>query len=238
MHVMSKSAVVGILAAVFVAGLLAGLYLLPSLYAMRAGKGAAQKVAPSAISQAIQPVVNEQAEKAAREIAAMIVTRPRDSDIDIQPVTKPDSSAPPVAIARANFEITLPLGSTVEPDDPKYGPDRLLKCRLPGNASLNLLLVDDKSNAASISESALEGLRGAVKEPTTNHESALGWMSVVDVNGIEGSIEGQQFAFETGYRPGTEKACVIIIDYPMDSEKKRAAINSIQLAISTLTVKQ
>jgi len=42
----------------------------------------------------------------------------------------------------------------------------------------------------------------------------------------------------TGYRDGREKACVIIIEYPLDSEKKRGATDSIQQAISTLKLKE
>ena len=109
---------------------------------------------------------------------------------------------------------------------------------MPGSASLNILLVDEKVNAASMAQNALEGLKGALKDPTTNHMSSLGWMPVAGVNGIQGSINGELFAFETGYRPGTDKACVIIIEYPMDSEKKRTAIDSIEQAIRTLTVKE
>jgi hypothetical protein len=237
MHVMSKSAIAGIVAAVFVVGLLLGLYVLPGLYAMQASKEAVQKAAPQVVSQAVQPLVKEQAQKTAKDIADTIAARPRDSDIDIRPAPKTDAAAS-IFIDRASFQVTLPPGSTLMPDNPKYGPDRLVECRLPSIASLNILLVDDKASAASIAESTLKGLRGTLTEPTTNHWSVLPWMNVAGVNGMEGSIQGQLFAFETGYIPGTAKACVIIIEYPMDSEKKSAATASIQQAISTLTVKQ
>jgi len=235
---MSKSAIAGTVAAVFVLGLVLGLYVLPGVYATQVGKEAARKAVPPAVSQAVQPIVKEQAQKTAKDIADTISALPRDSDIDIRPAPKTDATAASIFVDRAAFKVTLPPGSTLMPDNPKYGPDRLVECRLPSSASLNILLVDDKASAASLAESTLKGLRGTLTEPTTNHWSVLPWMNVAGVNGMEGSIQGQLFAFETGYLSGTAKACVIIVEYPMNNEKKQAATDSIQQAISTLTVKQ
>jgi hypothetical protein len=236
---MSKWGVAGIVVACLAAGFLIGVFVMPDRGGERVNREQVPPAVAPTLSGTLQPIIKEEARKRAQEIGDKLISRPSDHDIGIDPAAKPDSAGAPVVVEREAFEMTLPPGSVVKPENPKYGSERLVQTRVPGGGSLSIVLVDDKAKVADYADGALNGLKETIRNPESMINTALSWLNMEKVDGFRATIEGEPFGFEVGTRTGTDKGYVIIVEYPIEAEgKTNEVVQRMREALLTLKLKQ
>ncbi len=132
-------------------------------------------------------------------------------------VEMPQPPSAPVAIERADFKVTVPPGSTVDPPDADIDKDHYTAVNLPDGATLIFLVIDDKSTADSALGKALGYYRSKLQDPVD------GASDMFDGRGgkgtiVQGKLNGLRFVFEAGYFTGKQKAFIASCGYEKSLE--------------------
>jgi Flp pilus assembly protein TadG len=259
---MSRSTVIGIIAACFAGGLLIGIYQAPRFMADSAVHDAAKEAMRPTIQSVAQDAIKEEARKAAQSLADKIV-REKDQGVVItqsapagtlsdaanavagsewkKPAGVGSGSTPvvaPVAVERDAFSLVAPPGSTVDADSGDLGREHLVGVHMPDLGSIHIVVLNDPSQEKEKADQAIQDLRGKVVNAKDFPGGVLSWSNFTHVNAIRGTIDGVPFGFETATLEGARKACLVIVQYrlPADSEKSEVMTRMHQV-LTTMKMK-
>lgn len=237
---MSRSALRGIIAVCIVGALLIGITVLPRLWGEQTAHQVAREAVGPALQQSVRQVADEAGRRAAREMAEKILPDAHGSGAATVPTSsaasEPTPVAAPIKVERQAFEITLPSGATVDPEDASVGSERLVMVNMPDHGLLSIVVFDDKKRAESGFEETLSKLRGKMEKAEEEKPEALEALHAVRATGMKGTVKGEEFEYEIGQCEGWDKGFVMVLEYP--EENKAAAVAMLSKALGTFRMKQ
>jgi hypothetical protein len=244
----NRSAVVGIgIGALLAVLLIGGGYLASRLFFTAVDHEVQQQVrqavAPGS-QPAVRQAVDDAGRKAAKEISNKLLSEAKKPEKPEKPETHEDakstlevSEEAPVTVDREAFSITLPPGSTIDPADPGLGSERLVHAKLPDHGTITFVMIEDKSKAKDSLEDSLKAIRlkaDRTKDVTPEVMGLEYWSSAVAA-----TVKDKPFIFEAGEREGTDKACLIVLEYPATPEDARKqTVAQFRKTLLTLKMKQ
>jgi hypothetical protein len=136
-------------------------------------------------------------------------------------------------VERADYVITVPEKSTVDPQKGKVDPDHMTTINLPNENSLIVIVADDKART----EAGYEGMKKTYAAKLTGvKETPSHLFDKHKGTGVKlaGTMKGTGICFELGWFTGNEKGFIIVTYYADDEVKTvvpiaLAAINSFKI---------
>ena len=230
----NRMTLAGILIALLVVGALIGIYALPKKVIENEEKKAAEKLIPQAAQHAAHQVAEDEIRKAAADISDRMLADQKKKEA--APTVELKSSGP-VAVDRDAFTMTLPEGSEVDPPKPQLGKERYIHADLPARASVSIVVIPDKRDAGKYCESTFEDLKSKTPQSTETTPEALQPYKLAQLSAVKGKFAGgHEYMFEVGEWDGTDKACIIIAQFP--ARPNDAAIAALQRAFRTFKMQQ
>jgi hypothetical protein len=201
----------------------------------QAQQQARQAVAPAA-NPVIRQALDDAGRRAAKEVSDKLLAgskKPREEPTSPLQI----SEEAPVAVDRGAFSITLPPGSTIDPADPELGSERLVHAKLPDHGTITFVTIEDKSRAKDHLDDSLKAIRLKADHAKEVSPEVMGleyWSSA-----LAATVQDKPYIFEAGERDGTDKACLIILEYPVTPEDARKqAVAEFRKALLTFKMKQ
>jgi len=249
---MSRSAIAGTIAVCFVAAVVAfTIRVLPRMFAEHEARMAASEATGPAIHDAIHEAASEAGRKAAGDVANKIPaglheggagTRSPNADKALPGThegagaSTPNPIEAPISVQRAAFTITLPPGSSVNPETTGIGSERMVIADLPEHSMIGILVADKKEQAAKDYVALLAKFRGVFSNAQEDKPDAFDAIRPVRATAVKGRIKTVDSVFEIGQCEGWDKTCTIYVEYP--AEDKAKIMPLMTKALATFRMKQ
>lgn len=122
------------------------------------------------------------------------------------------ASLPTIVVDRADYKITLPLGSTVDPVDVSVDINHFTVANFPNGTSLMMVVLDDKSRAESAFRTTMDKYKEQMKDPVeTTGDITIGRHAKSII--VTGGLNGKEFSIDGRMFTGKQKAFVAVSFY-------------------------
>jgi hypothetical protein len=138
-------------------------------------------------------------------------------------------------VQRADYVITVPDKSTVDPPEKDIDKDHMTTINLPNGNALIIMVVDDKSKTELAFNGTKQSYLGQMKN-TKEGPSSLFANHKGTGKKIAGTLNNMAICFELGWFTGVNKGFVVITFYTLDEVK--TAVPMAQAAINSIKIKE
>jgi hypothetical protein len=177
--------------------------------------------------QAMRDAAEQVAHEAARDEARKLVAGMR-NDV---PAT---SSS--VVLDRSGYTITVPEGSTVDPQDKHVDQDHLTLANLPHHTTLVVLMIDTKTRGHAVFDRTVASVKGRLESFTTESAQTFDTATAIRTTSLRGKVKNNEpFVVEVAELSGPERAYVVVAEYPESSAAD--APTMLKKALGTLHLK-
>jgi hypothetical protein len=230
---MSKQTTYSIIGFCAVVGLFVAIKLLPGIWLEHERDKAVKAVVDQAARDAVREVATDAVRDTARMLALNMVRDASKPNPLTTTTTQPNASS--TNLDRLGYTITLPDGSTLDPQDKDLDKDHFTTANLPNHGSLIIVAIDDKSRAPAAFEKTVANLQAKLQSPTTSNQMTVESNKVTRSSTIRGIAKGESFVFEIFQFDGPKRSCLIICEYPQSTSADAAPL--FQKTLATLQFK-
>jgi hypothetical protein len=167
-----------------------------------------------AAQDAVVPVLQQSIQSAVGVVAPKVLPVSHVEDDVIRPDVDAAPVEAPVQVEREAYSITLPPASVVDPESAVVGSEHLMTSTLPGDGTVSIIVLDDKSRAAQSYDGLLASFRAKYPEAQEQNTAALNSLRFTRATAMSFTNDGVDFAYEIGQTEGWDKAFVFLVEYP------------------------
>ena len=231
---MSRSRILSVLAFLAVIGVFIGLNVLPRMWRDSAIRDVVQDVAHDAAGDAARKAAAQALPGIARDLAKQVERDMAEEAKKPAEETKAGATQP-LLIERAGYKITVPGGSTVDPEDPSLDRDRYTAINLTTGATLIVVSADKKEHLDKEFEKSEAALRGKLENATPAETHTFDPAKAARSSAVTGDIKGERYVFETAECEGSVRGCVMVLEYR--EAKKAETVDMVRAALATFQIK-
>ena len=121
-------------------------------------------------------------------------------------------------IQRNTYKITVPDGSTIDPEDSDFDLDHFMVINFPDKNFLIIFVVDDQKDTEDFFQAFKKGKLELLKAPS---ESTSDMINENNDNAIllNGKLNGMKYCFEMGWITSNSKGIIFMAGYPKNEQK-------------------
>lgn len=140
-----------------------------------------------------------------------------------------------MTVERADYVITVPEKSTVDPADADIDLDHMTTINLPNENSVNVLVIDDKTKTDVAYQAAKKSYLGQLTDVKESPSQLFEKQKGVGVK-LAGTAKGTAICFELGWFAGNKKGFIVVTFYTPDEVK--TAVPIAQEVINSIKIKE